>query len=439
MDVNTLQHGPIHSLSDRAVPAPGASSRMDVMNFLNEIASDYPSAISFASGRPAETLFEVEQFITRLPDFVRHVAQRDGTSAAEVYNMLAQYGRTNGIINDLIAAQVAADEGIQCSAHRVLVTTGCQEAMELCVMTLCREDHDVILARSPTYIGITGVADLHRKEIVPFSCQQHDMVPELRRAVDAAERAGKRPRALYLVPDFDNPTGEVLTHATREEIIAFCASKNIVILEDNPYGLFRYEGADIPRMSSLDKHGCVAYLGTYAKSVCPGLRVGFVILPERLFGEAQAADALLNALSQAKSFVTCNTSQISQAVVGGVLLSEQCKLSRRIAPAIEFYRKNRDTMLQSLERSFQRVRDVVSWNRPEGGFFLTVTLPFSFTKPEAQICAQRYGVLVMPLSFFALIDDQDNRVRLAFSNTTPARIQDGIERFSRFVHDRLGR
>jgi len=411
---------------------------MAVMNFLNEIASEYPSAVSFASGRPAETLFDVEKFLARVPDFVRHLAQQQRMSVASAYNLLAQYGRTNGIINDLIASQVAADEGIQCAANRVLVTTGCQEAMELCVTTLCRDKNDVILARSPTYIGITGVADLHQVEIVPFSCQEQNVAAALEEAVAGAERRGKRPRALYLVPDFDNPTGEVLSRSTREQIISFCARKSIVILEDNPYALFRYEGANIPRMISLDTQGCVAYLGTYSKTVCPGLRVGFVILPQKLFGDPLASQSLLDELSQAKSFVTCNTSQISQAAVGGVLLAESCSLSRRITPAIEVYRKNRDTMLNALARAFCEHGDRVQWNKPEGGFFLTVTLPFRFKKRETQICAEEYGVIVMPLSFFALIDDQDYRVRLAFSNTTPARIEDGIERFSRFVHDRLG-
>jgi len=419
-------------------PTQAQASRLDVMNFLNEIAGRYPAAISFASGRPAEDFFDFETMLERVPVFVRHFADERGIGMGAAYKMLAQYGRTNGIINDLIARQIGFDEGIECAAERILVTGGCQEALDLLVTTLCQEPDDIVLARSPCYIGITGVAGLNRIEIAPFTCEDPaTAAAALGQAVMQAEQRGKRPRVLYLVPEFDNPTGTVLPQAVREEIIALCAAKGIVILEDNPYGMFRFEGERVPTMFSLDRHGCVVYLGTYSKTICPALRIGFAAVPERLGGDAAASAALLDKLSQAKSFISVNTSQLTQAVVGALLLDEQCSLARRVAPAIEAYRRNRDVMVACLTQHFSGMAGQVSWNVPEGGFFLTVSLPFAFGKRQAEQCASEYGVLTMPLSFFALNDEQDCRVRLAFSNVPPERIATGIARFAQFVNDTL--
>ncbi len=423
-----------------ANPQPAQASRLDVMNFLNEIAGKFPAAISFASGRPAEQFFHFEQMLARVSVYVQQFAQERQLSMDSAFKVLAQYGRTNGIINDLIARQVQADEQITCSAAQVLVTGGCQEAMDLLVTTLCNQPGDVVLVRSPCYIGITGVADLNRIPLVPFSCDDvNQAASALRAAVDAAKQKGQRPRVLYLVPEFDNPTGTVLPLAARREIIAFCAEQGITILEDNPYGMFRFEGETMPPMYALDQHACVVYLGTYSKTICPALRVGFAIVPEHLHGVPQAGAALLDKLSQAKSFIAVNTSQLTQAVVGALLLDENCSLAKRVAPAVALYKHNRDVMLASLAREFAHLRDQVSWNVPEGGFFLTVTLPFPFLQREAEICASEYGVLTMPLSFFALDEQQNYRVRLAFSNASTERIEEGVARLARFVNASLPR
>lgn len=416
--------------------AAPSQSRLDVMNFLNEISSDYPEAISFASGRPTESFFALETWLAQIPRFARHFSERRGKTLEEGFHLLAQYGPTSGIIGDLIAQQLHVDEAMRCTPEQVVVTNGCQEALELAVRRLCSDPDDVVLVRTPCYIGITGVADLSGIELFPFSAERPEQyATALVSAVEAAEKAGKRPRALYLVPDFDNPTGTVLSRTTREEIIAFCFAKGIVILEDNPYGMFRYEGTKEATMYALDDRGCVIYLGTYSKTICPALRIGFAVVPEALFGEAGSGAAFVQGLAQAKSFISVNTSNITQAVVGALLLNEECSLRRVIGPALERYRENRDAMVAKLSESFAGMRGRVEWNVPAGGFFLTVKLPFKFGLKEAELCAEKYGVIVMPLAFFALDDQQDYLVRLAFSNVTPALISTGVERFERFVSD----
>jgi (S)-3,5-dihydroxyphenylglycine transaminase len=416
-------------------------ARLDVMNYLNEIAGRHPAAISLASGRPAEKFFDFEQWVRGVPQFVAHQARELGIPASSAFDLLAQYGRTNGIINELVARQIGADDGIDCSPEQILMANGAQEALSLVVTTLCQHPDDVLLVRSPCYIGITGIADLNGIELVHFGAhdgeEDRGLARLLENAIDGARLRGKRPRALYLVPTFDNPTGSVLDASTRQDILSVCAANDIVVLEDNPYGAFRFEGAPVPAMHALDRSGCVVYIGTYSKTLCPAVRVGFAVLPRRLFGDAAASRALMARLSQAKSFVSVNTSQLTQAVVGALLLSEQCSLRRLAQAPTAHYRGNRDAMLACLAREFADLREGVSWNLPQGGFFLCVTLPFAFGRREADICASRFGVLVMPLSFFALDDAHDHQVRLAFSNVARDRIEEGVGRFGAFVRNRL--
>ena len=415
-----------------------APSRLDVMNFLNEMAEHFPEAVSFASGRPAGQFFELQRWIDQLPRFAGYFAGTRQAELPSVLSLLAQYGSTNGIINDLVARQVNTDDGMHCSGKQILVTAGCQEAMELCVKLLCQDKKNAILVRSPTYIGITGVAALNGVSIVPFNCNEATpFLTALRIGVAEAEQRGLRPRVLYLVPDFDNPTGDVLSREIRQQTLAFCASKHILILEDNPYGMFRYDGERISSMFSLDSYGCVIYLGTYSKTLCPALRVGFAIVPEHLFGSAAGAARLLAELSQAKSFMTVNTSQIAQAIVGAILLSEECSLQRLVRAPTAHYRENRNTMLAALKGQFGEPGDSMSWNTPAGGFFLTISLPFDFKHREAEICARDYGVLTMPLAFFSFDTLQDRKVRLAFSNVSRTSIATGIERFGAYVKDRI--
>jgi (S)-3,5-dihydroxyphenylglycine transaminase len=412
-----------------------APSRLAVMNFLNEVADDYPNAISFASGRPAENFFELDDWLGAIPRFQRHLTARRGADLEDTGRWLAQYGRTNGLINDLVAAQLQVDEGVPATPERVVVTAGCQEALALCMHALCKRPGDVVLARCPTYIGVTGVADLAGISLHALDEGGDELAAQVRHAAQALAAQGRRARALYLIPEFDNPTGSVLPRAAREAVLAACAELGIVILEDNPYGMFRFDGEREPPLAALDDRGVVIYLGTYSKTLCPAVRVGCAVLPPTLFGDAAASAALLAELGERKSFLTVNTSQINQALVGGVLLAEQGSLARLVAAPLTHYRRNRDALVDALALHFRGTP--VRWNRPAGGFFLTVDLPFAFERREVLRCAGEYRVIPMPMTFFSLGGGHRRRVRLAFSNQTPESIAAGVERFASFVHDHM--
>lgn len=416
-------------------PSDGPS-RLAVMNFLNESAERFPNAISLASGRPRSDFFEMGSWDDAEGRFRAWAGDRG--QGVRDKGLLAQYGPTAGIINELVAAQLKNDEGLDCSGRHVLVTSGCQEAMALLVPSICSQPGDVILARSVTYIGITGVADLAGVPIEPIASTTGDFCSDILSSIDRCRVNGLRPRLLYLVPDFDNPTGVVLAEDVRRQVIELCFQHGIVVLEDNPYGMFRYEGHDVPRMAAIDERGAVIYLGTYSKTLFPAARVGCAVIPSLLLGSEVKAESLYAACVERKSFITVNTGQLSQAVVGGHLIANDCSLLSSIRGARKFYHGNRDTLLGSLETHFGGMPGA-SWNRPAGGFFLGLDLPIRFGREEVEHCARDFGVLVMPMSFFAIDDSgqHDCSVRLAFSNASPPALQEGIERLAKFVESRV--
>jgi len=411
-----------------------------VMNFLNEVSGSFPSAISLASGRPSDRFFnrlDPQALLNALVVYERYTAGDDG--GRQVHSQLLQYGRTAGIISELVAQQVRSDEGVPARTDRVLITSGCQEALAICLPALCPEPSDVLLVCNPTYVGATGAAAAARVAVSALRNSELSIAEAIEFAVLQLRRQARRARALYLIPDFDNPTGRVLDTPARRDILQVCDRHRIVVLEDNPYGLFRYEGDAIPPMAALDEAGSVIYLSTFSKTLCPSLRVGAAILPETIFGDAGACRILWDDLVQRKSFLTLNTSQITQAIVAGLLIEQGVSLRGWIRPALDWYRANRDIMLCQLDSVFSPLSDQVRWNRPSGGFFLTLDLPFRFEAESVDECARRDNVIVMPMSFFALDNSQDYRIRLAFSAVTPEQIRSSVTGLGCYVAWRLGR
>jgi (S)-3,5-dihydroxyphenylglycine transaminase len=407
-----------------------------VINFLNEIADKYPSAISLASGRPGDKFLEQlnpERLFQAATRFQQH-AYGEARAAG---SRLLQYGRSAGMIRELIAQQLRLDEKVASDPERMLVTTGCQEAISLCVAALCPNSDDVLLACNPTYGGAVGAAHANGVCVIPVSNDTSDLGESIERSVAELKKIGRKARALYLIPSFDNPTGRDLNESQRNAILTTCTRHRIVVLEDNAYGMFRYEGRAIQPMAALDTAGVVIYLSTFSKTLAPTLRVGAISLPETLFGDRRRCHALWKNLVERKSYSSINTSQISQAIVGGILLQENGSLERWIQPALSCYRDNRDAMLNQLETVLRPLSGDISWNRPPGGFFLVLEVPFRFCQEELINCANDYGVIVMPMSYFSLDDSQDQRIRLAFSGTNSNQIRAGINLLARFIASRL--
>lgn len=408
---------------------------LNVMNFLNEVVLDFPRAVSFAPGRPAEHLFEVEESVGAIDRFVDHLVARGAPSRQAVYRSFGQYGRTNGIVCDLIARQLALDEAIEVEPRAVMVTTGCQEAMTIVLAGLFDPARDALLATDPTYIGITGLAAILGVEVIGVPAGEDGIeLAAVEAAIAEAERRGKRARALYDVPDFNNPLGTSLPLARRQALLELAQQRELLIFEDNPYGMFAYDGEPLRTLKSMDTTGVVLYLGSFAKTLFPGLRLGFLVADQPV-GEGETL--LAEELSKVKSLTTVNTAPLLQALAGGILLEHGGSLRSVVAPKLEFYRRNRDAMIERLEAELGTIPGV-RWNRPAGGFFLTVELPFVFDEACLRTCAADYGVIVCPMSFFTLGGGHERQIRLSFSYVTPEQIEDGVARLARFVRDRLG-
>jgi (S)-3,5-dihydroxyphenylglycine transaminase len=405
------------------------------MNFLNEIAGRYPDAISLAAGRPYDGFYSVGDIARYQQSYVDHLRAR-GLEKDQIRGLLLQYGRTNGQLGELIARMLEVDQDVVVPADSVMVTAGCQEAMIIALRALCARPDDVVLAAEPCYVGLTGAARILGVEVVPVPEAPGGLDPETVAEVAARVRAGgKRPRALYLVPNFSNPSGISLPVAVRSRLLEVAGEQDLLLLEDDPYGLFGLDDEPRPALKSLDTEGRVLYLGSFAKSCFPGARVGFLVADQTVVDEHGTRTLLADEMSAIKSMLTVNTSPISQAVIGGVLVESGGSLRAANRGKLAFYRRNLRTLLAALEEHFpQPERDErgVRWNVPAGGFFAVVDVPFPADEKLLELSAEQFGVLWTPMSFF-YADGGHHALRLSCSYLEAEQIAEGVRRLSRLV------
>jgi (S)-3,5-dihydroxyphenylglycine transaminase len=403
------------------------------MTLLNEITDRYPGAVSFAAGRPYEGHFEVAALHSYLDTYARYLAEDRGFAPERVSRALFQYGGTNGTITELIARHLRVDEGLVVDPATVVMTTGCQEAMVLVLRALRRDARDVIFAASPTYVGFTGATRLVEMEVRPVregpgGLDPDDLAVQVRRA----RAEGRDPRACYVIPDFANPGGAVLTLADRQRLLQVAEQEGLLLLEDNPYSMFHSGVARPPTLKSLDRHGRVVYLGSFAKTAFPGARIGYIVADQPVAGGGCLADEL----AKIKSMLTLNTSSVTQAVIGGLLLEHGCSIERASAPAAGIYRRNLRVLLDGLARRFPEPSSRVSWNSPAGGLFAVLTVPFRADDAVLEYSARRFGVLWTPMYHFYAGAGGLNQIRLSHSVLTPDDITAGLDRLAAFIADR---
>jgi (S)-3,5-dihydroxyphenylglycine transaminase len=237
------------------------------------------------------------------------------------------------------------------------------------------------------------------------------------------------------MPDFPNPTGASLSLADRRRLLDVAAQEGILLLEDNPYGLF-HDGAHNPTLKSLDTQRQVIYLGSFAKTGFPGARVGYVVADQDVTDAAGNVGFLADQLSKIKSMVTVNTSAVAQAVVGGKLLEHDCCLAEGNHRETAIYLRNLRQVQEGLARRFPASTGV-SWNAPAGGFFVVVSLPFAAGDELLEHSARVHGVLWTPMSHFYGEGGGQHQVRLACSQLSTEEIETGLDRFATLVAECL--
>ncbi|WP_309227116.1 aminotransferase-like domain-containing protein [Micromonospora thermarum] len=413
---------------------------LNSMNFLNEVAQHYPAAVSLAAGRPYEEFFDVAALHRHLDTFRRHLADDLGQGPEQVHRTLLQYGRTKGIIHHLVARNLAVDEELTVAPEALVVTVGCQEAMFLVLRALRAGPDDVVLAVAPTYVGLTGAARLLDLPVRPVATGPSGVdAGDLRVQVRRARAEGLRPRACYLMPDFANPSGTSIDVAGRRALLDLAAEEDVLLIEDNPYGLFPAGDARrLPTLKALDTARRVVYLGSFAKTVLPGARVGYVVADQRVAHPDGTVGLLADQLAKIKSMVTVNTSPIAQAVVGGALLEHGCSLVAATARERAAYTRNLHHLVDGLGRRFP-AGSPVRWTVPTGGFFVVVTVPFPVDDALLHRSAREYGVLWTPMAHFYDDGAPVHALRLSVSAVTPAEIDVGLDRLAALVTDETAR
>ncbi|MGW7824880.1 aminotransferase class I/II-fold pyridoxal phosphate-dependent enzyme, partial [Streptomyces puniciscabiei] len=262
---------------------------------------------------------------------------------------------------------------------------------------------------------------------------------DLEAAVLAERTRGRRPRALYVIPDHSNPSGVTLSLQTRHELLALAERLDLLILEDSPYRPVS-PGAPLPTLKSLDRGRRVIHLGSYAKSLFPGARVGYAVADQPVVKADGTTGLLADELAKIKSMITVNTSALSQAVVAGALLASGGRVSELNAEVAAYYGDTMQVALRALEREFpaeRRSRLGVSWNAPSGGFFLTLQVAFRADDAALGRSAQDFGVIWTPMSYFHPEGGGDHTIRLSTSYLTHADVEEGLRRLADFIESEV--
>jgi 2-aminoadipate transaminase len=365
-----------------------------------------PEIISFAGGLPAPELFPVAQ-IKAAADTV---LDQHGAAAL-------QYGPSEGFpaLREWIATEMRS-RGIRAVADDVLVTNGSQQVLDL-VGKVFLDPGDVVLTENPTYLAAIQSFQTFEAKFVPVPTDADGLIPEALPELIKTHR----PKLLYTIPNFQNPTGITLSAERRAALARIAAEHNLTIVEDDPYGKLRYRGTEIPPIKHWDEAGRVLYASTFSKTIAPGLRLGWVIAPPDVFSR-------LLILKQASDL---HTSSFDQRVAHAYLTTnDQAAHLEKIRSA---YGERFAILDEALRASMP---PDYHWTKPEGGMFLWVTGPASLDALQLLERAIAQKVAFVPGRDFFPADGGRNHFRLNFSNSTPDRIREGVRRLAALCHAR---
>jgi (S)-3,5-dihydroxyphenylglycine transaminase len=414
----------------------------NVIGFLNDTQYKFSDAISFVAGQPDESFFEVEDHIAKFGDFVDHMMKTTGDTREKVVNRIGQYSKTKGIINDILAEYLRKDENIAVKASNILVTVGAQEAFSIIVSTICNRDKDVILVEDPSYIGLSSFAKVFDYNISGVAIDEEGIdLKELKNKIIEINRTERKVKLLYVIPDYQNPSGSCMPTGNRLKLLELAQRYNFLIIEDSVYNSFTYAQKKNPTLKSMDRYNRVIYVGSFSKSLFPGLRIGLIAADQQIENEKGEIVQLIDEMVKVKAQITNNTSTINQAILGGVLLSLDSSLSEWNKPKFESYRKKRDTMVAALEESIKmHEKDWamgISWNVPDGGFFIKMSLPFAVDESNVYECAEGFKVIFCPMRYFYLNHGGEKEIRLTFSNLSLEQIRKGVMRLAGYLKSKV--
>jgi 2-aminoadipate transaminase len=374
--------------------------------------SDRPDVISFAGGLPDTSSFPPATF-----------ASMTARIADESCARALQYGPTEGLVETKrCIVDVMAAEEMAVDPDDLLVTTGGQQVLDLVTKTLI-DPGDTIVAEGPSYPGALNAFQAYQANVVQIDMDSDGMrVDLLEETLDRLEREGKPPKFIYTVPSFQNPGGVTMALPRRRRLVEVARERELLVLEDNPYGLLRYEGDPLPTLYSLDGGVYVMYLGTFSKIFSPGLRLGWVAAPP----------PVLARINLGKQQADLCTSTLSQILVNAYF--EHHDWRDYVSTLTELYRARRDTMLDALAEHFPPQAE---WTRPGGGLFIWATLPDFIDTSDLLAAALRVDVAFVPGEGAFLDGRGRSSMRLNFSGADEDQIREGIRRIGEVVKEQV--
>jgi 2-aminoadipate transaminase len=371
-----------------------------------------PEVISLAGGLPDTASFPPETFAAQMT----RIAQESSAEALQ-YGPTEGFERTKECIGEVMGA-----EGMHPDVDDIIVTTGGQQAIDLVTKTLV-DPGDPVICEAPTYPGAVPVFCSYEADTHQVAMDEDGMrVDELEALLDRLARDGRHPKFIYSVPSFQNPAGVTLSEERRHRLVELAREREVLVVEDNPYGLLRYEGDPLPPLYQLDGGDYVIYLGTFSKILSPGIRLGWCVAPppvmEKIVLGKQATDLCTSTLTQ-------------------YFVSEYFAEGRwrdYVDSLTTVYRERRDAMLDALDRYFPPQAE---WSRPDGGLFLWATLPPYIDTGDLLAKALRDDVAFVPGAAAYIDARESSSMRLNFSASPPDVIREGIRRIGRVVWEQV--
>ncbi|MDD2218166.1 MAG: PLP-dependent aminotransferase family protein [Eubacteriales bacterium] len=375
---------------------------------LLKLAGD-PKVISFAGGLPAREFFPVEG----MKNAAVAVMEESGADAM-------QYSSTEGFpaLRQKIADRMKAKNGITTTANNILITAGSQQGLDFSSRVFVNKG-DVILLESPSYLGAINAFKACEPRFIEVPTDETGMIMEELEKILAAEKDVKM---IYVIPDFQNPTGRTWGLEKRHKFMEIVNKYEIPVVEDNPYGELRFKGESMPALKSLDTKGLVIFLGTFSKILAPGYRLGWVCAEQAILEK-------YNFMEQAASLQSSSVSQLEL-----IKFMDMYNLDEHVEKICKVYGKRCALMMKTMEENFP---EGVSWVYPDGGLFTWVTLPEHMNARDlAPKCLEKDVAYVPGGSFFPN-GGHENTFRMNYSGMPDDRIVEGVKRIAQVIKDNM--
>lgn len=371
-----------------------------------------PNIISLAGGMPEPKTFPVEE----IKEIVGKVLDENSARAL-------QYSSTEGLpgLRQCILDYLSKDN-IWAGLDNIMISTGSQQGLDLIGKTFLNPG-DIVIVELPSYLAALNAFRSYGGELVGIPMDDNGMQMDvLRDTLSQFKIEGKKVKFIYTISNFQNPAGVTLSLDRRKELIKIAHEFNIFIVEDNPYEKLRFEGESIPSIYSLEKNGAVISLGTFSKILCPGLRLAWILGNKEMVRKIailkQATDLCTNILGQLIAYEYFKSG----------------KLEKHIESNVEIYKRKRDVMLKAMDEYFP---SVVSWTKPQGGFFIVATLPEHIDADELLKDAIQENVAYVPGSSFFADGGGKNTMRLSFCYPSEEDIFEGIKRLGKVISRKM--